>query len=124
MSIGIGGYRDLPPGNLKKNTFGGNTRAPGEDEPGIETKSEPETPEEIEARKKHEDLREKATKWLGDFIKNTKMFGMPDWPPKEILKEPKLKKELVLEIGKVSKNFPYYMLDDILSALDKQRIKL
>ncbi|MBI2630886.1 hypothetical protein HYW73_01550 [Candidatus Nomurabacteria bacterium] len=71
---------------------------------------------------KYEELKKKALEYLEKLLKEPGLFTDVTWEPtpKEILSNPKIKKEL---INKLPKGFPFPMLDDLLRTLERRRTK-
>ncbi len=112
MATGIGGYRDLPPGNIAGKNKDGTTRAPGEREPAIPSISKSGisiTPEDRAAWPK-------ALEVLRSFIQTVELYG-DVWSPARILENPKLKKELQQKLKERYPNFPFGIFTDLLEAL-------
>lgn len=99
MTIGVGGYRDLPPGNVNK---GGSVRAPGEPEP--ETKS-------AEKKEISPELKEKILEVLEKARKEMELFYGTIVYPQEILKNDMYKNKLFEIVNRISKNFPWDKID-------------
>lgn len=107
MTIGVGGYRDLPPGNVNK---GGSVRAPGEPEPGIKSAQKEEISPE---------LKEKILEVLEKARKEMELFYGTVIYPQEIIKNDEYKKKLIEIVNRISKNFPWDKIDlgEILKTL-------
>src|SRR3989344_2641000 len=96
MSVGIGGYRDLPPGDTNK---GGSVRAPGEEEPTTE--------------KMHADMEA-----LQSVLDNLNAYGQTGWRAQDVRASEPL---LVLVSGRLPAGFDHGKLKEYLRKLDARK---
>jgi hypothetical protein len=99
MSTRIGGYRDLPPGNVQGKKDDGSVRAPGEMEPGMER-------------------IQRDLKSLQSVLQNLEAFDRKGWRAEDVLSS----EVLYLKVSQqVPAGFNLDKLKDYLEMLDPRK---